>query len=100
MRDLFGNELTMEQALALKRKKPPSSREHMVKARLAAGLHPHRGDPLGPEGEKCGSCEHHRVRVWAGTYHKCALGPDSHGPATDIRVRWPACAKWKAEGAT
>jgi hypothetical protein len=96
MRDMFGNELTMEQALAAKRQKPPRTREQLVALRLSGGLHPHRGDQLGPRGETCGSCKNHRVRHMGGRYHKCALGPDSHGHATDIRVRWPACVKWEA----
>ena len=27
-------------------------------------------------------------------WYKCALSPIG-GPATDIRMRWPACDKWK-----
>jgi hypothetical protein len=96
LRDMFGNELTMEQALAAKRKTPPRNRDQLVALRLSGGLHPHRGDKLGPAGETCGSCRHHIVRRLAGRYHKCALGPDSHGSATDIRVGWPACARWSA----
>jgi hypothetical protein len=100
IRDMFGTPLTEEQALALKRKKPPTNRTSLVAARLSAGLHPHRGDKLGPAGETCGSCKHHIVRHWAGRYHKCRFGPDSHGPATDLRVRWPACEKWESRAQT
>lgn len=97
MKDMFGQELTEAQALALKRKKPPTSRAALIAARIERGLHPHNGLPVRqPAGETCGSCEHHRVKRWSGTYHKCALTPDTRGPATDIRVRWPACEKWRA----
>lgn len=70
------------------------SRGHLVKLRLEQGRHPHRGDPLGPAGETCGTCVH-RVR-FSKTYLKCAHGPNSRGPATDIRSKWPACALWKS----
>ena len=70
-------------------------RGYLVKLRLERGQHPHRGGRLGPAGETCGSCEH-LVRVrFSKTYLKCAHGPDSRGPATDIRARWPSCELWK-----
>jgi hypothetical protein len=51
----------------------------------------------GPHGETCGSCRH-KVRVAAaGHYLKCALVRRAwtHGMATDIRARWPACQRWE-----
>lgn len=94
IRDMFGNELTLEQAIAAKRKHAPKDRSTLIILRQQAGLHPHRGDKLGPAGETCGSCKHHKTRTFAKRYHKCDLGPDSFGPATDVRLRWPACDKW------
>lgn len=98
MRDLFGQEVTMEQARALARRKPPTNRAALVSLRIERGVHPHNGFSLGPTGETCGSCAHavagpggHSKRWW-----KCDLSASTRGPATDIRVRWPACSKWSA----
>lgn len=97
MKDLFGNELTLDQALAMKRGKPPSDRAGLIALRIGRGVHPHVGNPLRqPAGETCGSCKHHVVKRYSGTYHKCDLTPDTNGTATDVRVRWPACVKWEA----
>lgn len=98
MRDLWGREVSMEEALKLKRRRPPSTRETKVAGNIAAGRHPHNALPLRqPPGETCGSCVHKRkTPMTAGTYYKCDLGGMSRGPATDIRVRWPACEKWQA----
>jgi hypothetical protein len=72
------------------------SRGYLVALRLEQGLHPHLGKRLGPVGETCGSCAH-LVRVrFSKTYLKCAHGPVSRGPATDIRAKWPSCELWKA----
>lgn len=97
MKDMFGVEVTLEQALVMKRGKAPSDRAGLVALRLGRGVHPHIGAPLRvPAGETCGSCGHHVVKRYAGTYHKCELSKDTNGGATDIRVRWPACNKWEA----
>lgn len=65
--------------------------------RIERGRHPHNGFPLRePAGETCGSCARCRYKAGhAKRYYKCALTPDTAGPATDIRVRWPACEKWE-----
>lgn len=42
----------------------------------------------------CGECAHHEVHRYAKTYHKCELNRSS-GPATDIRVSWPACTAFE-----
>lgn len=53
----------------------------------------------GPKGQTCGSCNHLVAtgRSRRKTYYKCALtrGCWTHGPRTDIRVRWDACSKWE-----
>jgi hypothetical protein len=50
----------------------------------------------GPKGETCGSCEH-LVRARYGRHPKCLLtrAAWTHGPRTDVRVRWAACSKWE-----
>ncbi len=55
----------------------------------------------GPTGKACKTCDHHIA--WHGNtkvYHKCDLIKMTHGSATDIKVRTPACAKYleSAEG--
>jgi hypothetical protein len=74
----------------------PARIPHQARRRYyqAAGLHP-TGAPLGPAGRTCGECAHHWVRRYDKAYHKCELVGDTAGPATDIRVRWPACARWE-----
>lgn len=53
----------------------------------------------GPEGETCRSCRHLVRRELAKTYFKCALRRRTHGRATDVRAKDPACARWeKTEG--
>lgn len=50
----------------------------------------------GPQDKTCGSCRHlYRQGGVAGTYYKCDLRRNTSGPATDHRVRWPACARFE-----
>ena len=96
VKDMFGVEITEEQALAMKKQKRPTSRKAMVAARQARGVHPHNGLPLlAASGHTCGDCGHKREDLggYSRHWYKCALTPGG-GPATDIRVRWPACVKW------
>ena len=67
-------------------------------AALERGEHPLMGGPMRQRpGETCGTCDHHVMQGGvAGTFHKCALR-NTGGPATDIRVSWPGCVKWKDE---
>ena len=66
-------------------------------AHVMAGRHP-TGEALGSFSwpETCGSCAHCKVKTFSKNYIKCGLHHDSGGPATDIRRKWPACAKWEA----
>jgi hypothetical protein len=65
---------------------------------LRRRVHPMTHQPLRPEGGKCGDCRHLvRRGMVAGTYYKCTLHPrNTGGPATDCRVRWPACVLFEA----
>lgn len=49
----------------------------------------------GPAGATCGTCAHLVVKHYAGTYFKCGMRKDTNGPTTDVRKRWPACAKYE-----
>lgn len=64
-------------------------------ALLAVGVHPTTGARLAGNGETCGSCAHlganeHNCR----TYWKCTKVYVTSGPATDVRLSWPACTLW------
>lgn len=63
--------------------------------RVAMGLHPLTGKPLAGNGKKCQTCAHLRVKQMGGRYYKCLQVPLTSGPATDVRVRWPACTLYE-----
>lgn len=64
---------------------------------LAKGRHPVTKVALANNGKTCGDCEHHVVAGGhAKRYHKCEFN-DTNGPATDIRVSWPACIRYEPE---
>ena len=49
----------------------------------------------GPDGAKCRDCA-----LLAGirhdtTWYKCRLRKNTHGAATDHKVRWPACGRFE-----
>ena len=70
-------------------------RTRRQKAWLKAGIHPASKLHLAENGETCGSCTHLVVRRRNRTYFKCGLMPETFGPGTDIRKKWPACTEWK-----
>ena len=54
----------------------------------------------GPKGQTCGTCKHYRrVKYRDYVYLKCGLveADWTHGVATDIKARWPACSEWEAK---
>lgn len=72
------------------------------KAALDRGIHPLTRVPLlnAEWGFTCGDCDHHVVAGGhAKTYHKCDTVYMTSGPATDIRVSWPACQRFKTSQA-
>lgn len=52
----------------------------------------------GPVGETCRSCDHLSGKLQSRRYYKCDLtrAKWTGSPNTDVRVRSPACSKWKA----
>lgn len=59
------------------------------------GINPLVGT-TGPAGKTCGDCIHRKVHGHHDrTYPKCDLGPDTHGPKTDVRRYWPACHRFQ-----
>lgn len=68
---------------------------------VALGRHPTGFSLAGADhpgqGHTCGDCAHHRIKQMAGRYHKCLMIRVTSGPASDIKVRWPACEHWEAE---
>ena len=62
---------------------------------IEQGRHPATKMPLAENGETCGSCGNsERLAYHTRGYWKCRLMPDTHGPGSDIRLKWPACTKW------
>ena len=61
--------------------------------------HGHAAVPgTGPKGETCKTCQHCTPTGNGGkTFYKCGLCRIgwTHGPATDIRVKDPACGMWR-----
>lgn len=62
------------------------------------GIQPLTREPARPDLGTCGTCIH-RVANGHG-YPKCDHPdtPATHGPATDVRAKWPACDRWAAKG--
>lgn len=67
--------------------------------RIANGFHPFGLRLRDERGETCGTCAHAHRTVSAGRkgFWKCALVKRTHGPGTDLRLKWPACWSWKAK---
>jgi hypothetical protein len=72
---------------------------------ITHGRHPLAGAPLHPQAPTdatrddrtprrytCGTCCH---RQFQHRYPKCDVGPQSSGPATDVRAGWPACIHYE-----
>lgn len=86
MLDMFGNEITAEEARRLLKRRDP----------IPQGYAAPPG--TGPAGETCGSCRHIARLRYARIYLKCELNERAwtHGRKTDILARTPACRKWEA----
>jgi hypothetical protein len=69
-------------------------------AMLRSGKHPATGRPLANNGMTCNTCANRTSLHKVATYHKCALVPVTGGPATDIRLSWPACDRWSVRPLT
>lgn len=72
---------------------PPQSKPAPIRIKGHAAL-----PGTGPAGETCGSCQH-RASVMGGgkVFSKCALQRRqwTHGKASDIRRKDPACRMWQ-----
>lgn len=65
---------------------------------VKSGRSPANGERLRGS-EKCATCRHLRRKTFSRTYLKCGKGPDTNGPGTDLRARWPACVLWERSDA-
>jgi len=65
---------------------------------LAAGIHPTSRRKLLGGDAVCGTCAHCVANRQTRTYWKCAKVFMTGGPATDVRLSWPACVLWEKEG--
>jgi hypothetical protein len=79
--------------------RPTSAEERRTarrRALLAAGIHPTTKVKLRtPAGETCSTCQHLAARRLGRTYYKCDTVEITGGPATDVRLSWPACERWE-----
>jgi len=79
----------------------PSGQAKRQTTHVQAGRHPMGGRLMPDPGDRrCGNCRFHFLRTWSRSYHKCSLTDYTGGPATDIRMKWPACVEWKPEEAS
>lgn len=85
MRDMFGNEITEEEARRKRKARDPQPSGYAA----VPGT--------GPAGETCKTCRHIVRRHYAKTYIKCGLMRRhwTGGIATDIRAKAPACRRWE-----
>ncbi len=68
---------------------------HIHCQRVQLGLHP-LGTPLGPEDKRCSHCRYVVATGNGGRYLKCAEHkPWTHGPATDLRMKWRSCERFE-----
>jgi hypothetical protein len=68
---------------------------------IAAGVHPIGGRRLlVGTSETCGKCRFRERGWWHNrVYAKCEKGPITHGAATDVKAKWPACVLFeRADG--
>jgi hypothetical protein len=93
----FTDEAIRDEAERYAAASPDQRRTIRQQADLRNGVHPATKQPLADNGETCGSCAHHWVNEWTRgrRFHKCDLMEATHGPGSDIRVSWPACASWE-----
>jgi hypothetical protein len=49
----------------------------------------------GPEGKTCKTCKALRALQMGNRYYKCVHRKLTHGPGSDHRVNWPACARYQ-----
>lgn len=74
----------------------PSNERKRCNINVVGGLHPF-GLRLHPdESKRCKGCEH-ATPAGAGNkrFHKCAISKVTRSVATDLRLKWRACEKWK-----
>lgn len=91
MKDIRGNELTLEMAEALMARAKSRRRKDPTPKGYAAV------PGTGPSGETCRSCRHMAPQRFAKTYNKCGLMQSywTGGRGTDVLARSPACRRWE-----
>ena len=85
MRDLFGNEITEEEARRLLKRRDPDPNGYAWRP------------GTGPQGETCSGCKHFVRLTYARDYFKCALTKANWTSTrrTDIKARAAACKFWE-----
>ena len=86
MKDLFGNDISLEEAREIERK---GKKRRTQASGNAAPI------GSGPDGETCKTCRHAYSVKYSKRYWKCALVKPTCGLGSDIRLKWPACSRWE-----
>lgn len=79
--------------------KPGTYRERESR-RVILGIHPSGIALIAHPGQSCGSCNHRCLSPSdesTRNHWKCDIARDhwTHGRATDVLIRWPACQRWQ-----
>lgn len=74
--------------------------EHEMDRKLQSPNPMVRAFGFGPAEKNCQTCLHLVIhQPGQNRYYKCRLRGITNGPATDHRVRWPACGKYEEDNA-
>jgi len=94
MKDLFGEEVKPSE---FARTPKEIRRERARKYARKRGYIAQPG--TGPKGETCKTCNHcYGNKSGTGkVFYKCGLVKPTHGPATDVLLKSPACSRWEKE---
>lgn len=90
MKDLFGKEITVDEARVIE---GSGRRKHRTTAKGYAAP-----PGTGPASETCRTCNRsYQLNGGRRNFWKCELVKPTHGPGTDIRLKAPACKWWQAK---
>jgi hypothetical protein len=84
--------------IPLRGKGRDAMRTQRSEQRIENGFHPFGTRLREPAGETCRTCAFAmKHQPGANSYWKCSQHGVTYGPATDLRLKWPACVNWKAK---
>lgn len=95
MKQLDLENLSWQDMRAIKNQK--KSHAARALAMIKNGFHPFGLRLREPRDKVCGDCRHANSHERVKKYYKCLLSRVSCGPATDLRLSWPACEKFESK---